>query len=187
MSLLEMIITAVGLSMDALAVAICKGACMRQGNWKNSLLIALFFGAFQALMPLLGWALGTGFHQYISAYDHFIAFFLLGFIGVKLIVDAIKGDEEQLVCKPLALSELVMLSIATSIDAMAAGIAFSVLEMNIWLAISLIGIITFALSYMGTLVGCRFGTKYQAKAQWVGGAVLILMGLKILIEHLSAA
>ncbi len=186
MGLLELFIIAVGLSMDALAVAICKGACMRQGNWKDSLLIALFFGAFQALMPLAGWALGSSFHQYISAYDHFIAFFLLGLIGLKLIRDAARGDEDDLVCKPLQLSELFLLAIATSIDAMAAGIAFAVLDLNIWLAILLIGIITFALSFLGTTVGCRFGTKYQAKAQWVGGSVLILMGLKILIEHMSA-
>lgn len=186
MGLLGIIITAVGLSMDALAVAICKGACMRQGSWKESLLIALFFGAFQALMPLLGWALGSGFHQYISEYDHYIAFALLGFIGIKLIIEAVKGGEEALECKPLLLSELLMLSIATSIDAMAAGIAFSVLNINIWLAIVLIGLITCALSFLGTLVGCRFGARYQAKAQWVGGVVLVLLGVKILVEHLSA-
>lgn len=186
MTLLELFVIAVGLSMDALAVAICKGACMRQSNWKESLLIAFFFGAFQALMPLIGWALGSGFHQYISAYDHYIAFILLGIIGAKLIWDAARADEEELVCKPLRLPELLLLAIATSIDAMAAGIAFAVLEMNIWLAILLIGLITFTLSLLGTLVGCRFGTKYQARAQRVGGVVLILMGLKILIEHLSA-
>ena len=107
-------------------------------------------------------------------------------IGLKLIRDAARGDEDDLVCKPLQLSELFLLAIATSIDAMAAGIAFAVLDLNIWLAILLIGIITFALSFLGTTVGCRFGTKYQAKAQWVGGSVLILMGLKILIEHMSA-
>ena len=186
MSLLEIFITAVGLSMDALAVALCKGACMRQDSWKDSLLIALFFGAFQALMPLAGWALGSGFHRYINAYDHYIAFALLAFSGIKLIRDAAKADEEELVCVPLRISELLILSLATSIDAMAAGIAFAVLDMNIWLAITLIGAITFALSYLGTLVGCRFGTKYQAKAQWVGGIVLVLMGIKILVEHLSA-
>jgi putative Mn2+ efflux pump MntP len=186
MGLLEIIITAVGLSMDALAVAICKGACMHQGSWKESLLIALFFGAFQALMPLLGWALGSGFHQYISDYDHYVAVVLLGFIGIKLIIGAVKSSEGVLECKPLLLSELLMLSIATSIDAMAAGIAFSVLDIKIWLAIVLIGLITCALSFLGTLVGRRFGTRYQAKAQWVGGVALVLLGIKILVEHLSA-
>ena len=186
MGLLEMVVTAVGLSMDALAVAICKGACMPQGNWKDSLVIALFFGGFQALMPLLGWALGSSFQSYISAYDHFIAFGLLGFIGIKLIRDAARPDEEALVCKPLHLMELLVLSIATSIDAMAAGIAFAVLDMNIWSAILLIGLITMGFSYLGTLVGCRFGARFQTKAQWVGGFVLVLMGTKILVEHLSA-
>lgn len=186
MGLIALLVTAVGLSMDALAVAICKGACMRRGNWKESLLIALFFGVFQALMPLAGWALGSSFHRYISAYDHFIAFFLLGFIGLKLIRDAAKGEEEALVCKPLKLGELFLLAVATSIDAMAAGLAFAMLSINIWFAILLIGLITFVLSLLGTALGCRFGTRYQGRAQWVGGAVLILIGLKILVEHLSA-
>lgn len=188
MRLLGLVITAVGLSMDALAVAICKGACMRQGRWKDSLMIALFFGVFQALMPLIGWTLGSSFHRYISAYDHFIAFFLLAFIGIKLIRDAAREDEEELVCKPLHIGELFLLAVATSIDAMAAGIAFAFadLKTGIWTAILFIGLITFALSLLGTLVGSHFGTKYQSKAQWVGGVVLVIMGLKILVEHLRA-
>lgn len=185
MSLGELIVIAGSLSMDALAVAICKGACMRGRNWKESLLIAFMFGFSQALMPLIGWALGSGVHQHISAYGRIIAFVLLAVIGLKLIRDAVKQGAGELVCKPLRFTELLLLAIATSIDAMAAGFAFAVLDINIWLSILLIGAITFVLSYLGTLVGCRFGAKYQSKAQLAGGIALALMGLRILMGNLS--
>ncbi|MDD2561355.1 MAG: manganese efflux pump MntP family protein [Eubacteriales bacterium] len=185
MSLAEIIIIAGSLSMDAMAVAICKGACMRGRNWKESILIAFMFGFFQAAMPLIGWTLGSGMQQHISAYGRIIAFVLLTIIGVKLIRDAVKEGSGALVCKPLIFTELIVLAFATSIDAMAAGFAFAALDMNIWLAILLIGAITFLLSYLGTLVGCRFGAKYQSKAQLAGGITLALMGLRILAGQLS--
>ncbi len=186
MSLTEIVIIAGSLSMDALAVAICKGACMRAGNWRESLLIAVAFGFFQALMPLIGWVLGSGVHQHINAYGRLIAFILLAIIGLKLILDAVREGAGELECKPLRLMELLILAIATSIDAMAAGFAFAVLDINIWFAILLIGAITFVMSYLGTLAGCRFGAKYQSKAQLIGGVALVLMGLRILFGHLSA-
>ena len=186
MTLLELLVLSAGLAMDASAVAICKGACMRRFSAKEGVLIAVSFGLFQALMPLIGWALGSRFIHYIRSVDHWIAFILLAILGVKMIWDALHDDEEELVCTPLDIKELLLLSIATSIDALAAGIAFAVLEVDIVLSVAVIGVVTMALSFVGAVVGCRFGEKYMAKAQLVGGAVLCAIGLKILIEHLSA-
>ncbi len=185
MSLFELTAVAAGLSMDAFAVALCKGACLREGERRESLLIALSFGFFQALMPLLGWLLGSSFTIYIHSFDHFVAFGLLAFIGVKLIFEALKKDEEALACKPLRIGELILLSLATSIDALAAGIAFAVLDISIWRAIGLIGLVTFALSYLAVRLGRRFGSRFQAKAQLAGGFSLILIGAKVLLDHLA--
>lgn len=185
MSLGEMIVIAGSLSMDAMAVAICKGACMRGHKRKESLLLAFMFGFFQALMPLIGWAPGSGMHRHIGAYGSIIAFILLAFIGAKLIRGALKESAGELECKPLVFTELLMLSIATSIDAMAAGFAFAAMELNIWLAVLLIGTITFILSYLGTIIGCRFGAKYQSRAQLAGGIALFMIGLRVLAARLS--
>lgn len=186
MELWEVIAISVGLAMDAFAVALCKGACLAEMEDRGeSYYIGISFGLFQALMPLIGWFLGISFKSYIQSVDHFVAFVLLGFIGIKLIVEAIKAQGEALVCTPLKLWELFMLSVATSIDALAAGIAFAVLDINIWLAIGLIGIITFSLSFVAVKIGRRFGARFHTKAQMLGGSALILIGAKILYEHLS--
>ena len=185
MSITELMILAVGLSMDACAVAICKGACMRRVDAGQSLMISFSFGVFQAFMPLVGWFLGTQFRQAIQEADHWVAFVLLGFLGFKMIWDALH-EEELTVCAPLRVRELLLLSVATSIDALAAGIALAVLQVNIVYSVIVIGMTTFVLSLLGTLVGNKFGQTYQAKAQFVGGMVLCLIGIKVLLEHLSA-
>lgn len=185
MTVLELFVLSVGLAMDASAAAICKGACMRRFNVREAGLIAIFFGVFQAVMPLIGWFLGTQFLMYIQQLDHWIAMALLMVLGLRMIWEGIH-DEEELVCTPLDLRELLVLSVATSIDALAAGIALAVLNTNIISSVLVIGLVTAALSLGGVLIGSRFGQKYQSKAQVVGGAVLCLIGIKILIEHLSA-
>ncbi|MDI9520293.1 MAG: manganese efflux pump MntP family protein [Bacillota bacterium] len=187
MTLAEMITLSVALAMDAFAVALCKGACLAEAKDKGEgVSIAVSFGFFQALMPLIGWFLGSRFSHYIESVDHFVAFGLLAFIGGKLIYESWKSRDEELTCTPLRLPELMMLSIATSIDALAAGIAMAILSINIWLAVSLIGVITLALSFLGFWAGKRFGAKLHSKAQLAGGIALIFIGVKILIEHLSA-
>ena len=186
MGFAELFFIAVGLSMDAFAVSLCKGLNMRVFNKKYTLLIALFFGGFQALMPLVGWLLGTQFSRYITDFDHWIAFALLCFIGGKMVLEAVRNTHEQ---EPkeesLHLKALLMLSIATSIDALAAGVTLAFLQVNIFSAISLIGIITFTLSLAGVAIGNRFGIRFKSKAELIGGIVLILMGAKILLEHLD--
>lgn len=184
MTLLELFVLSAGLAMDASAVAICKGACMRRFSAKESLLIAISFGLFQALMPLIGWLLGNRFIHYIRSVDHWIAFALLAVLGLKMMWDALHEEDES-ACTPLHIKELLLLSVATSIDALAAGIAFAVLEVDIVLSVAVIGAITMALSFLGVVVGCRFGEKYRGKARIVGGIALCAIGLKILIEHLT--
>ena len=189
MGILELSLIAVGLSMDAFAVSMCKGLCMKRLNRRNALVIALFFGGFQAVMPLLGWLLGKQFETYITAVDHWIAFGLLSVIGGKMLYDALRGDGEQDACPAdpdrLDYRDLLVLAVATSIDALAVGVTFAFLRVSILPAVSLIGSITFALSLVGVAVGFRFGAKYEKKAQAAGGLVLILIGLKILLEHLG--
>jgi len=188
MDFLQISLIAIGLSMDAFAVSMCKGLGMKRLNRKHAFIIALFFGGFQALMPLIGWFLGTQFEQYIQSVDHWIAFGLLAYIGGKMLWDAIRGDdceEAQRAESKLDVKELVVLAIATSIDALAAGITFAVLKTPIVPAVTLIGLITLALCFIGVSVGFRFGSKYEKAAQITGGVVLILIGLKILLEHLE--
>ena len=189
MSFFEIFMIGVGLSMDAFAVAICKGLNMRKLDKGQTLVIALFFGGFQALMPFLGWLLGKQFESYITSFDHWIAFVLLAFIGGKMIWDVFKGDEkDEAYCRASArldIKELFVLAIATSIDALAVGISFAFLQVNIGFAITLIGCTTFVLSAAGVFVGHKFGAKYEDKATVVGGVILILIGLKILLEHLG--
>jgi len=187
MGLLELFMVAIGLSMDAFAVSLCKGLCMKKLNYRHAVIIAAFFGGFQAIMPLIGWLLGHQFDQYITKYDHWIAFALLSFIGVKMLIEAFREDDEAPECTLLLdLKELVVLSVATSIDALAVGITFAFLRVFILPAISIIGLITFAICFAGVVVGNRFGVKYKSKAEMAGGFVLIFIGIKILIEHLSA-
>lgn len=189
MSFFEIFMIGVGLSMDAFAVAICKGLNMRKLDKGQTLVIALFFGGFQALMPFLGWLLGKQFESYITSFDHWIAFVLLAFIGGKMIWDVFKGDDkDEAYCRASArldIKELFVLAIATSIDALAVGISFAFLQVNIGSAITLIGCTTFVISAAGVFVGHKFGAKYEDKATVVGGVILILIGLKILLEHLG--
>lgn len=193
MGFLETFLIGVGLSMDAFAVAVCKGLGMKKINWRHTLIIALFFGGFQALMPLLGWALGTQFASFVTPIDHWIAFGLLAFIGGKMLIDAFKGEggcDEACGCgedEPrLDIKELVMLAVATSIDALAVGITFAFFGANIWLAILIIGVTTFVLSFAGVAIGNQFGSRFEKPATIAGGVVLILIGAKILVEHLFA-
>lgn len=193
MGFVETFLIGVGLSMDAFAVAVCKGLGMKKINWRHTLIIALFFGGFQALMPLLGWALGTQFASYITPIDHWIAFGLLAFIGGKMLIDAFKGEggcDEACGCgedEPrLDIKELVMLAVATSIDALAVGITFAFFGVNIWLAILIIGVTTFVLSFAGVAIGNQFGSRFEKPATIAGGVALTLIGVKILVEHLFA-
>ena len=189
MGFVELFLIGVGLSMDAFAVSICKGLGMKRLNMKQALVIGLFFGGFQALMPLIGWALGTQLADFITPIDHWIAFILLVLIGGKMLFDAFRGGDEEEAVDPkdarLDLKELLMLAIATSIDALAVGITFAFLGVNIVWAIAVIGVTTFVLSVVGVAVGHAFGARYEKGATIVGGVVLILIGCKILLEHLG--
>ena len=187
---IEILIIGVGLSMDAFAVSICKGLGMTKLDKKQTVTIGLYFGGFQALMPLIGYMLGVQFEKYITSIDHWIAFILLAFIGGKMLYEAVKDNEDDMVVeKDLALNqgEMFLLAIATSIDALAVGIMFALAydNLNIYEAITIIGLTTFVLSIIGVAVGNFFGSKYKKKAEIVGGIILILIGLKILLEHLG--
>ena len=184
MGFVELFLIGVGLSMDAFAVSVCKGLNMRgKVNFKHAGVIALFFGGFQALMPLAGYFLGIGFEKYITKIDHWIAFVLLGFIGGKMVIEAIKewNAEDKQEEDRLEIKELLILAVATSIDALAVGITFAFLSVNIWSAISIIGVTTFILSMIGVVIGNKFGSKYKSKAELVGGLILVLMGANILL------
>ena len=187
--IIELFLVGVGLAMDAFAVSICKGLAMRKVNKKQALLIGLFFGGFQALMPFVGWALGTQFESYIKNIDHWIAFILLGYLGGKMMIEAIRtGNEEVEIDQmdpPLNIKELFLLAIATSIDALAVGITFAFLNYPIFEAVSIIGITTFFISIGGVYAGNFFGNKYTRKAEFFGGLILVIIVIKILLEHLS--
>lgn len=184
-----LLLMGVGLSMDAFAVSICKGLAMRRVNKKQCFVIALFFGGFQALMPLIGWFLGSQFEQYITSIDHWIAFILLCFIGGKMILEAVREkdekDEVEQMDPPLDLKELFVMAVATSIDALAVGITFAFLDIPILEAILVIGITTFIICVIGVYVGNFFGSRYKRKATLAGGVILVLLGVKILLEHLG--
>lgn len=183
----ELFLIAAGLSADAFSVSVCKGLNMRKLNLKHAYVIALFFGVFQAVMPFIGYLLGTGFSKYIERFDHWIAFVLLAFIGGKMAIEAIreKDGEAEEKTDTLSMGELTVLAVATSIDALAVGITFAFLKVNILPSVLLIGVTTFALSLGGVLLGNRFGAKYKTKAELAGGIILVLIGLKILLEHLG--
>lgn len=189
MGIVELILTAIGLSMDAFAAAICKGLNMQKLNHKQAAIIALFFGGFQGLMPFIGWVLGKQFETYITDFDHWIAFVLLGFIGGKMIFEALKGvDEDECDCGCFDIKDVFVLAIATSIDALAVGITFATLKMQLaetGLAVLLIAAVTFGFSYAGVAIGNRFGARFKSKAELAGGVILVLIGLKILLEHLG--
>jgi putative Mn2+ efflux pump MntP len=185
---LELFLMGVGLAMDAFAVSICKGLGMSKVNKKQVAIIGLFFGGFQALMPFIGWLLGSRFEQYITNIDHWVAFVLLAFIGGKMIVEALGAKEEDTVEEydaPLKIKELFVLAVATSIDALAVGITFAFLKYPIIEAITIIGITTFIISVAGVYVGNFFGSKYKSKAELAGGSILVLLGLRILLTHLG--
>ena len=187
MTLLEIFLVGVGLSMDAFAVAICKGLAMPRVNRKQTLLIGLYFGVFQAVMPLTGWLLGSQFARHVTKMAPWIAFVLLAWIGGSMIRESLSEKEEEEQAEPVELRhrELLMLAIATSIDALAVGVSFSMVKLTvpIYAAAALIGCTTFAISVAGVFVGNLFGARYKNRAEFVGGAILILIGLKILLEH----
>lgn len=170
--------------MDAFAVAVCKGLSMPKMKWKNACIVGIYFGGFQALMPLIGYLLGISFQEQIVNIDHWIAFILLGAIGINMIKEAISKDNEKQ-NDSIKFKDMLILAVATSIDALAVGITFAFLKVNIWLAISLIGVITFVISVAGVKIGNIFGDKYEKKAEFAGGLILILLGVKILLEHLG--
>ena len=184
MSLSELLILAVGLSMDAFAVSVCKGLSMQKMNWRHALVIGLYFGGFQAGMPLIGYLLGMGFQSRIEAVDHWIAFLLLGFIGINMIRESRDTDEEH-VDPSIGFRTMVVLAVATSIDALAVGVTFAFLQVAILPAVCFIGVVTFFLSAVGVKIGNVFGTRYKSRAELTGGIILVLMGIKILAEHLG--
>lgn len=183
MGTLELFLIAIGLSADAFAVAICKGLSTNKIKVSNMLAVGLYFGGFQALMPLLGFWLGSNFQSLIESIDHWIAFILLGVIGFNMIRESREQAEE--VDSSFSFKAMLPLAVATSIDALAVGITFSFLKVSIIPAVSLIGITTFILSVIGLVMGNRFGCKYKSKAELMGGIILILIGTKILLEHLG--
>ena len=186
MGIIELILISIGLAMDAFAVSICKGIKMTSKKTWHIIVIALFFGGFQMLMPIIGWFLGSRFESYITSFDHWIAFILLSIIGGKMLIDGIKAedDEDEGEFK-LDLKELFLLAIATSIDALAVGITFTFLNYPIVECMSIIGCTTFIISFIGVYIGKVFGSKYEHKAEIAGGIILIVIGLKILLEHLG--
>lgn len=191
MGFVELFLIGVGLSMDAFAVSICKGLGMSRLNMRQAVVISLFFGGFQALMPLIGWALGSQLADLITPIDHWIAFALLAFVGGKMLWDAFHeddgedGEDGEAKDAKLDLKELLMLAIATSIDALAVGITFAFLQVAIVPSVIIIGVTTFVLSFVGVAVGHFFGARFEKPATIAGGVVLILIGAKILLEHLG--
>lgn len=180
MSVAELFILAVGLAMDAFAVSICKGLSLKKINWKHMCIAGVWFGGFQALMPTIGYFLGSVFTDMITKYDHWAAFFLLVIIGANMIKESF-GDEET-VDAAMDVRTMFLLAIATSIDALAVGITFAFMKVNLLIAVAFIGVVTFLCSAVGVKIGSVFGTRYKSKAELFGGIVLILIGLKILLE-----
>ena len=186
MGFLELFLLAVGVSMDAFAVSVCKGLSMQRAGLKESAICGGWFGGFQALMPLIGFFLGTLFADAIVAFDHWVAFDLLAVIGINMLKEAFSKDEEEGCCCDLSFKTMFVMAIATSIDALAVGISLAMAgDVNIWLAIALIGVTTFSFSGLGVKIGNVFGSRFEQKAQIAGGVILILLGLKILLEHLG--
>ena len=185
MGLMELFLIAVGLSMDAFAVAVCKGLAQRTVNLGQMALVGLWFGGFQMLMPLLGYLCASMFSEYITNFDHWVAFFLLVAIGISMIAEAFKKDEEKKETNPFSFMTMLIMAVATSVDALAVGITFAFLDVNIWVATALIGATTFILSAVGVKVGNVFGAGKKNIAEIAGGVILILLGVKILLQHLG--
>ena len=186
MDIIEIFFIGVGLAMDAFSVSVCKGLSMKKLDIKKALIIAIYFGVFQGIMPLIGYFLGSTFEGLISEIDHWIAFALLEFIGINMIREAF-GDENKNANDRVDFKTMIILALATSIDALTVGVTFAFFNVNILLAAFIIAIVTFALSLVGVKIGNRFGNKYESKAEIMGGIILAFMGLKILIEHLFLA
>lgn len=184
MSILEILLIGIGLSMDACAVAICKGFSIKNISFKKVVSISLYFGVFQALMPFLGYYLGSTFNKLVVNIDHWIAFILLSIIGGKMIKDSFQENNEDENDK-IDVKTMTILAIATSIDALAIGVTFAFFEISIITAILIIGFVTFTISAIGVIIGNKFGDKFQEKAEIAGGCILILIGVKILLEHLG--
>ena len=184
MGIIEIILLAIGLSMDAFAVAICKGLAMEKVSIKKVAIVGAWFGGFQALMPLIGFLLGVSFKDYIVAIDHWISFVLLSLIGFNMIKESLSKDEDE-ENSSLAFKLMLVLAVATSIDALAVGVTFAFLQVNVVLAVIIIGVTTFILSSIGVKIGNVFGARYKSKAEFAGGLILILLGVKILLEHLG--
>lgn len=187
MSIWELLILAVGLSMDAFAVSICKGLSVKEAKLKYMVITGIYFGGFQALMPTIGYLLGRNFNDLIENFDHWIAFGLLVLIGGNMIREAVKKEEEEELNASFGFKAMLPLAVATSIDALAVGVTFAFLNVGKMIipAVSFIGIITFLFSFVGVKIGNIFGTKYKSKAEFIGGVILILIGIKILLEHLG--
>lgn len=184
MTIIEILLIAIGLAMDAFAVSICKGLSMKSMNWRKALIVGIYFGIFQALMPILGYFLGSTFEEFVTHIDHWIAFVLLVAIGANMLKEAFANDSEN--CNDnVDFNTMFILAVATSIDALSVGITFAFLQANIWISATIIGIITFIISIIGVKIGNRFGNQYERKAETVGGLILIFMGIKILLEHLG--
>jgi putative Mn2+ efflux pump MntP len=184
MSFIELFILAIGLSMDAFAVSICKGLAIRKITVRECGIVGIWFGGFQALMPTIGYFLGRNFTRYITSVDHWIAFVLLGLIGLNMLREAM-GDDDEAANDSLKVREMFILAVATSIDALAVGITFAFLDVNILAAACFIGLTTFVCSAAGIKIGNIFGTIYKQKAEFLGGLILIILGTKILLEHLG--
>ena len=187
MPFLELFLIAVGLSMDAFSVSVCKGLTTKRFSWRMALVCGLWFGFFQVLMPIIGYFLGAQFQEMIEAYDHWIAFGLLSLIGANMIREAIWGDKDS--DSPgndsLSFKTMFLLAIATSIDALAVGVSFACIQVQLWSSVVVIGLTTFLFSVLGVKIGNVFGSKYEKSASILGGIILILIGLKILLEHLG--
>ena len=187
MGLVELLLVAIGLSMDAFAVSCCKGLGMRRVVWRDAIILGIAFGFFQAMMPVLGYFLGTNLADIVAPIDHWIVFILLGYIGGSMIWEALHESPEEAAeeHQSLKLVEVLALAVATSIDAFATGISFALLDVDIVFAVTTIGITTFSLSVVGVWIGCQFGSRWERAAQLAGGVVLICIGLKVLLEHLG--
>lgn len=183
MDLLSLFLIAVGLSMDAFAVSVCKGLATPKYKLKYSMICGAWFGGFQALMPAVGYLLGVNFKKYITAIDHWITFVLLALIGFNMIREALKNDDEG-ADPSFTAKSMSLLAVATSIDALAIGITFAFLDVNIVAAVLFIGVCTFVISAAGVKIGSAFGTRFKSKAEIAGGVILIILGLRILVEHL---
>lgn len=184
MDFFDLLFLSIGLAMDAFAVSVCKGLASKKDFIKTGIACGIWFGIFQALMPLLGWLLGTTVSEYIESFSSYIAFGLLAFLGIKMIVEAVKDSDDEETESSLSFKVMIVFALATSIDALAAGLSLAAVDANIWIAILLIGVITCIISFIGAVIGARVGTKFKTKAEIAGGVILILIGLKVLIEYL---